>query len=70
MEKQEHQRHKKKASEEKTLPGDHVSEEGEKIEKKLEKLDQLIDEALEENEESAERRAQEFVDEFKQKGGE
>jgi len=47
-----------------------VERQGEELEDRLDELDELIDEALGEDEAEAERRAQEFVDGFKQEGGE
>jgi len=70
MEKQKQRKTRKKEAAGESSPGERVTKDGEQIEKKLDDLDKLIDEALDENEESAEMRAQEFVDEFKQKGGE
>ncbi len=62
---------KKKSDEEKETkksePDKSTSEKGEEIEDSLDKLDKMIDEAIGEEEE---RSAQEFVDGFKQKGGE
>ena len=45
------------------------SPQGEEIEEELDKLDELIDDALDEDEEEAEKQAQEFVDQYKQEGG-
>ena len=70
MEKQKQRETRKKETSGESRSGEQVTKDGEQIEKKLDNLDKLIDEALDENEESAEIRAQEFVDEFKQKGGE
>ena len=47
-----------------------VQKKGDEIEDELDRLDEMIDEALGEDEDEAERRAQEFVDGFKQEGGE
>jgi hypothetical protein len=70
MEKQDQRSARKKKAAEQNRPEERVTRDGDQIEEKLDDLDRLLDEALDENEESAERRAQEFVDEFKQKGGE
>jgi len=70
MEKQEQRKTRKQDTAKENRPDEQVTKDGDQIEKKLDDLDQLIDEALDENEESAERRTQEFVDGFKQKGGE
>ena len=47
-----------------------VARKGDEIEEELDRLDEIIDEALGEEEDEAERKAQEFVDGFKQEGGE
>ncbi|MBU1627726.1 ubiquitin-like protein Pup [bacterium] len=51
----------------KTEPDSSVTKKGEEIEDELDKLDKMIDEAIGEEEE---RKAQEFVEGFRQKGGE
>jgi hypothetical protein len=51
----------------KSEPDSSVTKKGEEIEDELDKLDKMIDEAIGEEEE---RTAQEFVEGFKQKGGE
>ena len=66
VEKQKKSKEEKEESK-KTEPDSSVTEKGEAIEDELEKLDKMIDEAIGEEEE---RNAQEFVDGFKQKGGE
>ncbi|OGL44545.1 MAG: hypothetical protein A2161_05885 [Candidatus Schekmanbacteria bacterium RBG_13_48_7] len=60
----------KKQEEKSTQPDADISKKGDEIQDELDKLDDMIDEALGEDEKDAERRAQEFVDGFKQKGGE
>lgn len=57
----------KKEETKKTEHDSSVTKKGEEIEDELDKLDKMIDEAIGEEEE---RSAQEFVDGFKQKGGE
>ena len=47
-----------------------LQEAGDRIEQELDRLDQMIEDALGEHEADAEKKAQEFVDGFKQKGGE
>ena len=56
------EKEEKKASQ----PESDVTKKGEEIEDSLDKLDKMIDEAIGEEEE---RSAQEFVDGFRQKGG-
>ena len=46
-----------------------VLEKGDEIEEELDRLDEIIEEALGDEEDEAERKAQEFVDGFKQDGG-
>ena len=58
---------KEKEESKQTEPDSSVTEKGEEIEDDLDKLDKMIDQAIGEEEE---RSAQEFVDGFKQKGGE
>ena len=59
--------HKDKEESKETEHDSSITEKGEEIEDELDKLDKMIDEAIGEEEE---RTAQEFVDGFKQKGGE
>lgn len=58
-----------KEQDESARPDQEITEKGEEIEERLDALDEMIEEALGEDEENAELRAQEFVDGFKQKGG-
>ncbi|MFC2173641.1 ubiquitin [Acidobacteriota bacterium] len=69
MKKQQKERPSEREEQERVRPDPEVTRKGEEIEDELDKLDELIDEALGEDEEEAEKQAQEFVDQFKQEGG-
>jgi hypothetical protein len=56
-------------AEEKAATPEDLQAAGEKIEQELDRLDKIIEDALGEDEADAEKKAQEFVDGFKQKGG-
>ena len=70
MKQEKASKEKQKQEESTTQPDADISKKGDEIQDELDKLDEMIDEALGEDEKDAERRAQEFVDGFKQKGGE
>ncbi|HEX9639378.1 MAG TPA: ubiquitin [Acidobacteriota bacterium] len=56
------------AEQEGTQP-ESLEEAGDRIERELDRIDEMVEEALGEHEADAEKKAQEFVDGFKQKGG-